>query len=445
MLDQVSEAKNQEARALAVKLLHPTLAAVSPGALLRAALSWDGQRLAAGPRSYELQSKGRVIVVGAGKASAGLAEALESLLGERIAAGVVVVPRGIKASTRHIRLQTGGHPLPDAGGLAGAQTALELAASAGPEDLLVCLLTGGASALWPAPAAGLTLEDKQLTTALLVRSGAAIGEINAVRKHLSRIKGGGLARATAGAAVLTLIISDVVGDDLSTIGSGPTAPDATTYADAIAVLERYGLWERLPLAVRLRLQAGQAGLAPETPKPGDPCLQPVQHLLLGNGSTALAGAAAAARELGLHPITSAELVLGEAWQAGRRLGRTLRELARARRGACLLAAGEPTVTVRGTGIGGRTLELALGAAQELSGTAGVALLACATDGQDGPSGAAGAIVDGATIQRAEGLGLDVEHTLMNNDTLPLFRALGDLIVTGPTGTNVADIYLGVIV
>ncbi|MSQ32993.1 MAG: DUF4147 domain-containing protein [Dehalococcoidia bacterium] len=443
-MDEVSGERTQQARALAVQLLRPALAAVSPGAFLRTALRWDGHLLTAGPRSYDLDRKRRVTVVGAGKASAGLAEALQSLLGERITTGVVVVPQGIQASTGRVRLQTGGHPLPDAGGVAGARAALELAASAGPEDLLVCLLTGGASALWPTPTAGLSLEDKQLTTALLVRSGAAIGEINTVRKHLSRIKGGGLARATGGAALLSLIISDVVGDDLATIGSGPTAPDATTYADAIAVLERHGLWERLPGAVRQHLQAGQAGLAPETPKPGDPCFQPVQNLLLGNGSTALAAAAATARAQGLRPITSAEPVLGEARQAGRRLGRTLRELAHTQRGACFLAAGEPTVTVRGTGIGGRTLELALGAAQELSGTAGVALLACATDGQDGPSGAAGAIVDGVTIQRAAGLGLDVERSLMNNDTLPLFHALGDLIVTGPTGTNVADIYLGVI-
>jgi glycerate-2-kinase len=278
-----------------------------------------------------------------------------------------------------------------------------------------------------------------------VRCGANISEINAVRKHLSRIKGGWLARATGAATVLTLMISDVVGDDLATIGSGPTAPDPTTFMDAVAVLERYDLWEHVPNGVRLHLQAGVNGLVPETPKPGDACFARVQNIIIGNGATAVASAAATARSLRLEVVRRPEPVTGEAVAAGHCLGQALRELAATRRQACLLAAGEPTVTVRGAGVGGRTLELALGAAQELQGLANVALLACATDGEDGPSGAAGAIVDGYTMRRATALGLDAHQALRDNDTLPFFRALGDVIVTGPTGTNVADIYIGVVV
>ena len=388
-------------------------------------------------------SGGRISVVAVGKAAAAMACAAEDALGDTLGPSLAVGVAGGRRP-RRIPLHAAGHPLPDRRGLRAAQRVERLAAGLGPRDLLLVLLSGGASALLPAPAAGLRLSDKVATTRLLLRAGADIRELNAVRKHLSRLKGGGLARLTAPARVVCLALSDVVGDDRSVIGSGPTVADPTSFADAWAVLERHDLVGRVPARVRRHLAEGLAGRRPETPKPGDRAFRRTRTAVIGGSRQALAAAAAEARRLGFRTRVLTHTLGGEAREVGRSLGRTLRRCARSGRPlprpACLLAAGETTVAVRGQGIGGRNLELAVAAASDLVGLRGVLLVAFATDGRDGASRAAGGIVTGRTMAQAKRLGLAAPAVFLEeNDAESFLAPLGDLLLTGPTGTNVADI------
>jgi hydroxypyruvate reductase len=338
--------------------------------------------------------------------------------------------------------------VPDEAGLAAAAEVESLLSGGRPGDLVLVLVSGGGSALLPAPAEGVTLAEKQAVTSLLLASGADIGEMNCVRKHLSRLKGGGMARRAAPARVATLVLSDVVGDPLDVIASGPTVPDPTTFADALEVLRRRGIAERVPPAVRARLEAGARGEIPETPKPGDPALRGGLPALVGTNRIAVAAAARRARALGFRPLVLSTTVTGEA----RDVAAVLAAVAREARGSgqpaappcCLLSGGEPTVTLRGKGKGGRNQELALAAALALEGIPGVALLSAGTDGSDGPTDAAGAICDGATAARARAAGLDPRRHLEENDAYPLFAALGDLVVTGPTQTNVMDLHAALV-
>jgi hydroxypyruvate reductase len=312
-----------------------------------------------------------------------------------------------------------------------------------PADLVIALLSGGGSALLENPAAGLTLADLQRTTDLLLRSGAAIGEVNAVRKHLSAVKGGGLARRAAPARLVALVLSDVVGSPLDVIASGPTVPDLTTFRDASTVIERYDLWSALPERVVARLQAGLAGAVPETPKPDDPVFSRVQTAVVGSNAHAARAAAARATEMGFHVQVLSTYVEGEAREVGRVLAALAREIDASGqplpRPACLVLGGETTVTVRGEGRGGRNQEVALGCAPGVAGLADVLVLSAATDGGDGPTDAAGAWVDGTTALRARALGLDVDAFLARNDSYAFFAALGDLLIIGPTLTNVNDL------
>jgi hydroxypyruvate reductase len=338
-----------------------------------------------------------------------------------------------------------GHPVPDERGEEAARAVEALAQGLGESDLLLLLLSGGASALLPAPCPGISLADKARTTSLLLRAGASIHELNAVRKHLSRLKGGGLARAAAPARVVALVLSDVVGDDLSTIGSGPVAPDPTTYADALAVLSERGLLAEVPPPVRARLEAGQRGEAPETPKPGDPLLRRVATRIVGSNRLTVEAAAREARRQGLRSLVLTTRLEGEAREAARILVAILRECVEAGRPArppvCLLAGGETTVTVRGNGQGGRNQELAVAAVEPLGGFPVPAVLASlATDGIDGASDAAGGVVDGETQKKAREMGLaPPAHFLAENDSRNFLGPLGGLIRTGPTGTNVVDL------
>jgi glycerate 2-kinase len=372
-----------------------------------------------------------------------MARAAELRLGSRLAAGLVVTTG--EASLERVRVRSAGHPLPDERGLAAAAEVESLARSLGKHDLLLVLLSGGASALLPAPAEGVSLADKALTTSLLLRSGASIHELNGVRKHLSRLKGGGLARVAAPARVVALVLSDVVGDDLSTIGSGPTEPDPTTFAEALAVLEARGVIGDVPAAVRERLAAGSRGEVAETPKPGSPLFRRVTTRVVGSGRISVTAAAREARRLGLRPVVLTTRLEGEAREAARVLVAILREsVDRATKASvpvCLLAGGETTVTVRGRGQGGRNQELAVAAARALEGFEAPAVAAfLATDGVDGASDAAGGIVDDTTTARGARLGLAPPAVfLASNDTRNYLGPLGDLILTGPTGTNVADI------
>jgi glycerate 2-kinase len=383
--------------------------------------------------------------VGGGKADAPMARALEAILGDRITAGVISVKHGHALPLRRIEVHEAGHPIPDAAGQAAAERILELAASAGRGDLVVCLISGGGSALLPAPVHGLGLPEKMAATDLLLRSGATIQEINAVRKHLSRLKGGRLAQVAAPAQVVVLILSDVLGNPLDAIASGPAVPDPTTFADALEIVQRYGLASRFPPAALAYLQRGARGEEPETPKPGDPVFRRVHTVVIGSNEHAARAAVRAARRLGYRTMLLTTFLEGEAREAGRVVAAIARGVGEAGiplvPPACVIAGGETTVTVRGDGKGGRCQEFTLAAARAIRGRPGLLVAAFGTDGTDGPTDAAGAMADGATVERALALGLDPAAALERNDAYSFFAALGDLYVTGPTRTNVNDLYV----
>ena len=388
---------------------------------------------------------GRVVVVGAGKASGAMAAAVEEAWGERVTGGLVVVKDGHLAETRRVKLVEAGHPVPDERGAAAARDLLALALGAGDQDLVLTLISGGASALTPAPAPPITLGDKQVMTRLLLAAGADINQLNAVRKHCSVLKGGQLARAAAPARVAALLLSDVIGDPIDVIGSGPTAPDASTFGEALGILDRFDLRQRAPASVRERLERGVRGETAETPKPDDAIFERVVNVVIGNNQLVVDAAASRAAALGLAPHVLTRSLHGEARDAARELVALGGEIA-AGRGpiappACLIAGGETTVTVRGDGIGGRCQEFALAAALELEGRDGMAVLAAGTDGSDGPTDAAGAVADGESASRARHQGLDPRAHLYRNDSNRVFAALGDLVITGPTNTNLLDLYL----
>ena len=437
-------ARRAQLRATAAALLSAALRAAEPGALVRQQLRLRGRRLELGGVSHALGA-GKVVLVAVGKASLEMARAAEAVLGEHLAAGLAVTTARPARGLERVSVREAGHPIPDARGLAAAAELEALVHGLERRDLLIVLLSGGASALVPAPVDGITLDQKARTTASLLRSGATIHELNAVRKHLSRLKGGGLARAAAPARVVSLVLSDVVGDELTTIASGPTVPDTTTFAQALAVLERCGVRDEVPAAVRERFEAGARGGIAETPKPGDACFRRATTRIVGGGRLSVEAAAHEARRRGLKPTVLTTRLEGEAREAARVLVAILRqrveESAPGSAPVCLLAGGETTVTVRGAGQGGRNQELAVAAAQALDGFPGPAVVASlATDGIDGASDGAGGIVDDTTLARGVGLGLAPPAAfLAASDTRNYLGPLGDLILTGPTGTNVADI------
>jgi hydroxypyruvate reductase len=429
-------------RAAAAVILGRALDAAEPGRLVRSQLRIQGSQLEAAGVRHRID-RGRIALVAVGKAAVAMAQAAEARLGARLATGLAVTTG--EAVLDRVLVRAAGHPVPDARGLAAAAEVESLARSLGRDDLLLVLLSGGASALLPAPAEGVTLQDKAATTSLLLRSGASIHELNAVRKHLSRLKGGGLALAASPARVVALVLSDVVGDDLSTIGSGPTVPDPTTFAEALAVLERRGVIGEVPHAVRERLARGARGELAETAKPAGAVFRRVATRIIGSGRISVQAAAREARRLGMRPTVLTTRLEGEAREAARVLVAILRErVDAAPRGSapvCLLAGGETTVTVRGPGQGGRNQELAVAAAQALEGFPVPAVIASlATDGVDGASDAAGGIVDDTTTARGNRLGLAPPAVFQAaSDTRNYLGPLGDLILTGPTGTNVADV------
>lgn len=424
-------------------ILKAALAASDPVAAVLRHVRVENATLHAGASTYALDRFENIYVVGAGKAAAPMARAMERLLGKRISSGVVNVKYGHLSPLRRITTIECGHPVPDANGVQGADRIARLAASATANDLVVCLISGGASALAPAPAPPITLEDKQAITGLLLACGANIGEINCVRKHISALKGGQLARLCYPATVLTLALSDVIGDDPAVIGSGPTAPDRSTFADALTILGRYNLLDRAPATVRARLEAGAAGLIAETPKSGDPVFRRARNLVVGSNRLAVDAASSHARSLGFHMLVLSTFVEGETRDVARVHAAIMQEIAAngrpLKRPACVISGGETTVTIRGTGLGGRNMEFSLAAAIDIAGLQDVAVLSAGTDGTDGPTDAAGAIADGTTIARAEALGLDARQFLASNNSYRFFDALGDLVKTGPTNTNVMDV------
>jgi hydroxypyruvate reductase len=381
---------------------------------------------------------GPIRLIAAGKAAPAMARAALDVLGSRVSAGLVV---GVESSPVPAPLESivGGHPMPSPASENAGSRALAIAGAAGPDEELLVLLSGGASALMAAPAEGLTLDDKRRTTDTLLRAGADIHALNTVRKHLSRIKGGQLAARTLGRC-RTLAISDVVGDDLSFIASGPTVPDPTKFEDALEVLRRFGGLDAYPLPVVAHLTRGVAGRLPETPKPGDPRLARAASAVIGGRRDAMIGAADRARVLGYHVVVYDAPVVGEARTAAQSHLRYVEAAARAaERPLCVVSSGETTVRVRGSGRGGRNQEFALAAVELVSSLGSVAAASIGTDGIDGPTDAAGALVDSTTRDRARAGGLDPADFLRDNNAYAFFAGLGDLIHTGPTGTNVGDL------
>jgi hydroxypyruvate reductase len=418
---------------------------VDPAAALKRHVRRRGHILTAGSRSCNLRDYEGVYIIGAGKASAAMAAPLEETLADRLRSGIINVKYGHALPLRRIIVNEAGHPVPDRAGLRGTRQIMELLSRTGEKDLVFVLISGGGSALLPAPAPGLTLKDKQRTTRRLLESGAAIQEINAVRKHLSALKGGRLARLAYPSTLISLILSDVVGDSLESIASGPTVPDSTTFADCLRILRKYGLTRKVPQAVLNHIQRGAQGQVEETPKAGDPIFARTQNSIIGSNIQALLAAKAKAEALGYHSLVLSSLIEGETREiAGMHAALAKEILATGNpvpRPGCLVSGGETTVTIRGRGLGGRNQEFALAAAVAIDGLTGVVVLSGGTDGTDGPTDAAGALADGATVVRARALGMEPERYLRENDSYHFFRTLGDLLITGPTFTNIMDLRL----
>ncbi len=426
-------------RSILEALFAAALSAVDPAAaVMRTIERAPGDRGALAIAGVLFAPECRFVVFAAGKAACTMAAALEERLGDRIVRGLAVTKDGHALPLRRFTTIEAAHPVPDQRCERAAGEALALARSVGPEEALLVLLSGGASALLTAPPLGLCQEDLARTTAALLAQGADIQELNCVRKHLGTVSGGRLASEARGAPIVELVVSDVIGDRLEVIGSGPCTADPTTYADALTVLARHSLRKRVPQTVLSYLEAGAQGKRPETPKPGDPALRRVVARVIAANSDALAAARREAERRGLPAIIASRRLAGEARIAGERLVALTRAL-RADPPLIVLAGGETTVTVRGPGRGGRNQELALAAALALQDVPGIALLAAGTDGSDGPTDAAGAFADGSTVARGRALGLSAEQALLENDSYGFFAAEGGTFRTGPTRTNVMDL------
>lgn len=439
----------KELREAAKSIARSAIQAVDPEGLIHRAVKLEGSRLTIGKGSVDLAQFKRIVVVGAGKASASMAKALEDILGGRISDGVIVVKDGHAKPLKRLKVVEAGHPVPDERGVEGARLILSLVEkNARADTLVLCVISGGGSALMPLPAEGITLRHKQETTKLLLECGASIDEVNAVRKHISKIKGGRLARAAAPARLFSLLLSDVVGDALDVIASGPTVGDPSTFPQVRAVMEKYEIWNRAPESVRDAIEQGLKGESEETPKPDDKILERVSNVIIGNNRRALEAASAKAVSLGFHPLILTTCVSGEAREVGAVFASIAIEAEKSHNPvpppACILAGGETTVTIRGSGKGGRNQELALSAALKLATAKNIVVASIGTDGTDGPTDAAGAIVDTTSVERARQGGLDPLDFLSRNDSYPLLQKTGDLLVTGPTGTNVMDLLIALV-
>jgi glycerate 2-kinase len=425
----------------ALSIFRAALKAADPVQAVLRHVRVEGSVLIADKTRYRLEHLGAIYVVGAGKASASMAQAVERLLGKRITSGAINVKYGHGANLKRIEVNECGHPVPDQAGLQGAQRIADIANRAGERDLVICLISGGASALLPLPVPPVTLDDKQRLTQLLLECGANIHEMNCLRKHLSLVKGGQLAKLVWPARVLTLVLSDVIGDDLDTIGSGPTVADRSTFADASGILTRYGLWDQAPEAVAQHVREARD----ETPKAGDPVFERVQNLIVGSNGLAVDAAAARAKELGYRTLVLSTSIEGETREVARMHAAIAREVLASGRPVkapvCIISGGETTVTIRGNGLGGRNQEFALAAALDIQGLKDVVVLSGGTDGTDGPTDAAGGIVDGTTVHRGKALGLDAREYLAKNDSYHFLERTAGLVKTGPTRTNVMDVRL----
>ena len=444
LLRNAKSSLDRKAREIAINALNAALEAADPKAIIKSKVKVKGNTLKVENLSFNLDEFKRVFVVGGGKACGSMAEALEEIFDERIQEGAVNVPYASPPyHTRRVKLQHANHPIPDKAGVNGASRMLDLVSHAKKNDLIICLLSGGGSSLMPQPLSGISLEDKRKVTDALLKSGATINEINTVRKHISGFKGGWLAKKAYPATVVNLILSDVVGDPLDSIASGPTVPDPTTFQDAVEILKRYRLWGKTPTSVKKVLLKGEKGLIPETPKAGDKAFEKVHNIVIGNTLTASRAAYNSVKNTGLNALLLSSRLEGQARDVGTVLASIAKEVIASGnpvpQPAGIVAGGETTVTVVGKGKGGRNQEIALGAALKIGNMDGVVVASISTDGVDGPTDAAGAIADGKTTERAHILNLNPLKLLAENNSYRFFSKLGDLIFTGPTGTNVCDV------
>jgi len=437
-------------RTHAEEIFRDSVAAVDPYNAVRQFVKRQGDILSLGQEEPETQEVdlsrfNRVLVVGGGKATAPMAKAIEDTLGSRLETGVITVKYGFTTPLSRIEIIEAGHPIPDENGVSGTRKILELLQGCGENDLVFSLISGGGSALLPQPAGEITLAEKQAVTRMLIECGASIDEINALRKHISSSKGGQMARLAYPATTINLMLSDVVGDKMDVIASGPFVPDTSTYRKVQEVLEKYRLTD-IPPAVKNHLQAGVAGKLSETPKEGDPVFERVNNRIVGSNMIALQAAGKKAEALGYTTIILSSMVEGETREVARVHTAIAREILRTGHPvsppACIISGGETTVTIRGKGLGGRNQEFCLAAAMDLAGTAPrVVIMSGGTDGNDGPTDAAGGMVDPLTVKRAEEAGMKARDFLENNDAYHFLRETGDLLITGPTNTNVMDVRL----
>jgi hydroxypyruvate reductase len=433
----------------ALDIFRAGIQAVEPAAAVKQYCRREGSRLLIDQKAYDLAEFECIYVIGAGKAGGPMAKAMEEILGDRITDGLINVKYGHLADLSCVKLTEAGHPVPDQSGLEGAGAILQLGSEAGERDMVICLISGGGSALLPLPAEGLSLEDKQETTKALLSCGATIHEVNAIRKHISRVKGGGLARAVYPGTLISLMLSDVVGDDLDVIASGPTVPDDSTFEECMKIIDKYGIRELVPKKVLMHIQNGIEGKIPETPKPADPAFARTQSVIVGSNLACVVAAERKASGLGYNTIVLSTMIEGETKDVARVHAGIAKEILKSGHPlsppGCVLSGGETTVTITGQGLGGRNQEFVLAAAMDLRGQDGIVVLSAGTDGNDGPTDAAGAVADGQTVQKAAALNLDPADYLLNNDAYHFFEKLGDLVKTGPTNTNVMDLRIMLVV
>ncbi len=422
--------------------------AVEPMAAVRRFCRREKNYLITGEAKYNLDKLNKIFIIGAGKAGAPMASALEDILGERITEGIVNVKYGHVNPLKHVKLIEAGHPVPDKNGQAGASAILNLATRAKKDDLVICLVSGGGSALLPLPVPGLVLKDKQNTIKKLISCGATIHEINSIRKHTSLLKGGGLAKAVFPANLLTLILSDVVGDNLDVIASGPTVCDSSTFKDCLRIISKYGIEDKLPAKVVKHMIDGADGKIPETPKAGDAVFERTKNLVIGSNIEAVKSAKQKAESLKYNTLVLSSMIEGNTKDAAHFHCAIAKEIVKTgiplSRPACIISGGETTVNVTGKGFGGRNQEFALDAALEIAGLENTVVLSGGTDGTDGPTDAAGAFADSETLKRAYALGMDPFRFLSDNDSYNFFKRLGDLFITGPTNTNVMDLRIVIV-
>ncbi len=437
-----------EMKGMAKAIFLRAVSAADPFKILKDSIRIDTDRLLIKTQGesesvFDLRGVNKVFLVGTGKASNSMAQAIEEIFGDRITKGVITTKYGHRLPLKKTEIIEAGHPLPDRRGYDGAKKIQRLLRESGTEDLVIFLLSGGGSALLPFPAGHIDLKEKQEMTQLLLDCGADIKEINTIRKHISRMKGGWLAKWACPSTVIGFILSDVVGDHLDVIGSGPTVPDPSTFEEAWEILKKYDLLNEIAPSIRRHLQLGKEGKVEETPKPQEVVFERVYNRLIGSNILALRAAEKEATSLGFNTLILSSLIEGDTREAARFHTAIAKEVISSGnpipRPACILTGGETTVTIKGKGLGGRNQEFVLAGALEISGTEKVVLLSGGTDGTDGPTDATGAVADHTTLRRGEAMGLDPNAFLDNNNAYPFFEKLGDLLITGPTHTNVMDV------